>query len=99
MKGHKKQEWIETGYELVSRIGFLNLNIESFAREMGKSKSSFYHYFGDKEAFELDLLDYHLAQIERYSQDILRCESIRPDFLNILLELKVDMFFQKQVRL
>lgn len=99
MKEQKRQDWIEIGYQLVAEEGFQKLSIESIARKIGKSKSSFYHYFGDKEVFEEELLNHHLKQAEISITKLKECENIRPGFVNILLEVKNDMFFNKQLRL
>jgi len=91
--------WIQQGYLKVAEEGFSNLNIESLARELDKSKSSFYHYFGDLEVFESGLLDFHIQQVEIFSEAIKACETIQPDVLNLFLEYKTDLFFHKQLRI
>ena len=60
MKSQKKQEWVTEGYQMVANNGFNSLSIKSIAFTIKKSKSSFYHYFGDKAIFEAELLNYHL---------------------------------------
>ena len=99
MTSHKKQEWIKEGYRMVANTGFNNLNIKSIALTLKKSKSSFYHYFGDKAIFEAELLNYHLDRVEAFSQEVAKCKSIRPDYLNLLLAYKTDFLFHKQLRL
>ena len=44
----KRKEWIEKSYTLVAEKGYESLNINSISRLVGKSKSSFYHHFGNK---------------------------------------------------
>lgn len=99
MKKQKRQDWIEKGYLLVAEEGLQSLHIESIARAIGKSKSSFYHYFGDKEVFEEELLNHHIKQITSLAERALQCQSIRPEFIEVLLECKNDLFFNKQLRL
>ena len=99
MKSQKKQEWIKEGYQMVANNGFNNLNIKSIAITIKKSKSSFYHYFGDKAIFEAELLNYHLDRVEAFSQEVSKCKSIRPDYIKLLLAYKADFLFHKQLRL
>ena len=77
MQSQKKQAWIKEGYQVVAKTGFNNINIKSIALTLKKSKSSFYHYFGDKVIFEADLLHYHLDRVEAFSQEVSKCEKIR----------------------
>ena len=99
MKGKSKQEWINKGYEMISEHGFSKVNVEAIARVMNKSKSSFYHYFGDWEGFEDDLLEYHLTLAKAFAIDVSKCENIIPDMLNLFLAHKTDIFFHKQLRI
>ena len=43
--------WLEVGYAIFSNEGPKGLKIEVLAREVGKSKSSFYHCFADLDIF------------------------------------------------
>ena len=43
--------WIVKGYELFAIYGFKGLKVETISREVGKKKSSFYHYFVDMDNF------------------------------------------------
>jgi len=99
MNNQKKQAWIKEGYQMVADRGFTTINIQSIAFTLKKSKSSFYHYFGDKAIFEAELLNYHLERVEEFSQEVTKCKSIRPDYLNLLLAYKTDFLFHKQLRL
>ena len=99
MNNQKKQEWIKQGYQIVGERGFNTINIKSIALTLKKSKSSFYHYFGDKVIFEAELLHYHLDRVEAFSQEVSKCKNIRPDYLHLLLAYKTDFLFHKQLRL
>ena len=57
-----KQSWILIGYQMFSLDGPTGLKIEVIARQMKKSKSSFYHHFADLEIFQEYLLKHHLKQ-------------------------------------
>jgi len=54
-----KQKWIEKGYEHFALFGPENLSINKLSKEMGVSRASFYHYFGDMDIFIEKLLDMH----------------------------------------
>ena len=51
------------------------------------------------EVFESGLLDFHIQQVEIFSEAIKACETIQPDVLNLFLEYKTDLFFHKQLRI
>jgi AcrR family transcriptional regulator len=42
-----KQPWINHGYRTFAYEGPTGLKVERLARQVGKSKSSFYHLFAD----------------------------------------------------
>jgi len=99
MKGQKKLEWIKEGYRMVSEQGFASLSIESIARAIGKNKSSFYHYFGDAELFETELLEHHLKCADEFTHQAGQCNNIRPDLVNLFVAHQTDLFFHKQLRI
>ncbi|MEM9822482.1 MAG: TetR/AcrR family transcriptional regulator [Bacteroidota bacterium] len=99
MKGQKKQEWIEKGYELVAKDGFNCLGVELMAKVVNKSKSSFYHYFGDLDGFKEELLKHHLTSSHYFAQRVAQCKNIHPETLEVLLEHQTDVFFHKQLRI
>ena len=98
MKGQKKLEWIAEGYRVVSLEGFGSLNVESIGRAIQKNKSSFYHYFGDMEIFEAELLDYHLERSRTFADEIAACEQILPGMVDIFLAYQTDVLFHKRLR-
>lgn len=62
MTNDKKYIWLQLGYELFATKGPKELKIEILAKKVGKSKSSFYHFFADLELFVEELLKYHIEQ-------------------------------------
>jgi AcrR family transcriptional regulator len=58
----KTEICISKGYEFFSLFVEKGLIIEQLAKEVGKSKSSFYHHFADLEIFLEKLLQYHLSK-------------------------------------
>ena len=93
-----KQPWILAGYDLFSKEGFKGLKIEVLARKVNKSKSSFYHHFADLDGFTESLLNYHLERSKIIAEREKQCKIMVPDMLNILLEVKQDLLFNRQLR-
>ncbi|MCW7502672.1 hypothetical protein [Leptospira paudalimensis] len=92
-------QWIKKGYEFVSIHGFEALKIEKLAKILDKPKSSFYYLFVDLENFTKYLSEYHLQQCFIVSQKESSCESIDPGLVEILTEHKIDLLFNKQLRI
>ncbi len=95
----KKQIWIETGYSLFAEQGPKGLKVETLARQVGKSKSSFYHYFADLEVFVQELFAYHLQQAKLIYKLAKACQQMDPDFLDLILRHKEDVLFHRQLRI
>ena len=99
MKVKSRQLWVEKGYQLISNIGFKGINIEMIGRNIQKSKSSFYHYFGDWEGYEEALMDHHLILARKFAIAVNNCENIIPDLVDIFIDHKEDILFHKQLRI
>lgn len=99
MINDNKKSWILCGYEIFSTDGPNGLKIEVLARKVNKSKSSFYHYFADIEIFRDILLEYHLEKSEIISKRESECKSVNPELLNVLIEFKQDLLFNRQLRI
>jgi AcrR family transcriptional regulator len=93
-----KQAWILVGYEIFAKDGPKGLKVEVMARRMAKSKSSFYHHFADLEVFTEALLCYHLQQAAVIAARERQCKNVVPELLNVLLDVKQDLFFNRQLR-
>lgn len=91
--------WIKTGYEIFAQSGPAGLKIESLAKKVGISKSSFYHHFADLELFADDLLNYHIQQSYVIANKENSAKMINPDLINILVEHKTDILFNRQLRI
>jgi AcrR family transcriptional regulator len=94
-----KQPWIVAGYEIFSNEGPKGLKVEVIARKVKKSKSSFYHFFADIDCFVEELLAHHLLQTKIIAEREKLCKNIVPELLNILLEVKQDLLFHRQLRI
>jgi len=91
--------WIKTGYEIFAILGASAIKIEPLAKKVGKSKSSFYHHFADLEIFTNLLLDYHIEQSHIIANKEKRANNIDPELINILLEHRIDLLFNRQLRI
>lgn len=95
----KKQPWIEVGYSIFSQEGPQGLKVEALAKKVGKSKSSFYHHFADLEVFIDYLLKHHIQKSEETAIKAKDCQVMIPDFLDLLLAIKQDLLFNRQLRI
>lgn len=94
-----KEIWINAGYETFALHGHGNLKVESLARQVGISKSSFYHHFVDMDCFVDDLLQHHLKQSAIIAKKERAAINIDPELLTVLLEHKTDILFNRQLRI
>jgi AcrR family transcriptional regulator len=99
MTDNSKQIWIKLGYEIFALYGHSGLKIEPLAKKVGKSKSSFYHHFADLELFIDLLLKYHLEQSYIIADAEKSVNNIDPELINIFLDFKIDLLFNRQLRI
>ena len=93
------QQWIEKGYEAFARSGPDGIKVQTLAREMGVSKSSFYHHFGDQQSFVELLLEEHSHIMKQFAPEIRLCKAIDPDFIDLVMRYKTIILFQQQLRI
>jgi AcrR family transcriptional regulator len=91
--------WISKGYEAFALLGEQGLVIEQLAKAVGKSKSSFYHHFANMDIFLDEILLHHLVKSAIIAEKERKAAHITPDLINILLEHKVDLLFNRQLRI
>lgn len=94
-----KEIWIKTGYENFAITGQSGLKIEPLAKKVGKNKSSFYHYFADLELYIDELLEYHIKQSSIIAEKEKKATSINPELIEIIVEHKIDILFNRQLRI
>ncbi len=90
--------WIKEGYKIFSLFGENGLKIETLAKKVGISKSSFYHHFADLEIFIDFLMIYHLEQSAVIAKKEKQTKTVDPELINILVEHKTDLLFNRQLR-
>lgn len=99
MAASPHQAWLEAGYARFATHGPAGLQVEALARLVGKSKSSFYHYFADVEQFTLALLAYHRQRAAELAAAERQCQQIDPELIEVMTAAAPDLFFQRQLRL
>ncbi len=99
MKKESQSNWISEGYKLFALEGPTGLKVEVLSKAMQKNKSSFYHLFVDKPFFISKLLDYHLQRSQEIAIEERNCKNIIPDLLNFLTSIKIDLLFNRQLRI
>lgn len=94
-----KDLWIKNGYEAFALNGDKSLKVEVLAKQLGISKSSFYHHFSEMDVFIECLLNHHLKQSEIIAEKERKANHINPDLIDILVEHKIDLLFNRQLRI
>jgi AcrR family transcriptional regulator len=95
----KQEIWIIKGYETFALFGEKELKIEKLAKDVGISKSSFYHHFADIDIFIEELLKHHLKISAVIAAKEKLAKTINPELINILLKHKTDLLFNRQLRI
>lgn len=99
MDTQKTDIWIKKGYEIFATMGIKAIKIEPLSKTVGKSKSSFYHHFADLEVFTDLLLNHHLTQSNIIAEKEAKANHINPDLINIFMEHRIDLLFNRQLRI
>jgi AcrR family transcriptional regulator len=94
-----KLAWLNQGYQLFGKEGPNGLKIERISREIGVNKSSFYHHFADLDLYIQELLHLHEQKGQEIVRRFMGCERIDPDLIHLLIEIKDDILFQRQLRI
>ena len=87
--------WLKAGHEQFAKHGEAGLKIDTLSQITGKSRSSFYHLFGDMENFMDELIKYALAVTKQFSEEAKGAQVYFPDYINIVLKYKDMIFFNR----
>ena len=98
IKSETSQVWVNAGYEMFARDGPDGVQIERLARIVDRNKSGFYHHFGDRDLFFLDLIRHHHQIIDRFCSEISLLKRFNPDYLELLVKYKTATLIQMQLR-
>jgi len=97
-KNTGKEKWLETGYMHFAESGPENLSINRLSKELGSSRASFYHYFGDMDVFIDELLAMHWKIVLEFNRrGKTECKQLFPDLYNLLSEHTVPLKFNIQL--
>ena len=99
MTAINKEIWIEIGYEIFALHGQGEMKIERIAKKVGINKSSFYHHFADHDLFMEHLLTHHISQSRIIAEKERNVKNVIPELVNVLLEHKTDLLFNRQLRI
>ncbi|MGD1892895.1 MAG: TetR/AcrR family transcriptional regulator [Cyclobacteriaceae bacterium] len=89
--------WVQKGYQIFAWEGPLGLKVERLAKAVGKSKSSFYHFFADLDIFTDNLLKYNQEQSNVVADKEAQSTTLKGK-LDVLDEQKIDLLFSPQLR-
>ena len=96
--GKTRQQWIEKGYEHFALYGPENLSINKISKEIGSSRASFYHHFGDIDVFIEKLLDMHWQISQQfYLTGKKECKNYFPDLYVLLEQNPIPLKFNRQL--
>jgi len=100
MKQNAREKIITTGVEMVAISGFNATGIDSILKAAGVPKGSFYHYFGSKENFGIEVInlfaDRYAQRLHQYfdDQSVAPLERIR-NYLEQTIEHLTEENFSK----
>lgn len=93
-----KEKWLETGYRHFAQYGPINLSINKISQELGSSRASFYHHFGETDIFLDELLAMHWGISEAFTAaGAAQCKKLIPDLYNLLAEYPIPLQFNLQL--
>lgn len=93
-----KEKWLETGYRHFAEFGPKNLSINKISQELGSSRASFYHHFGDTDIFLDELLTMHWGMSEAFTAaGAAQCKNLLPDLYNLLEKYPIPLQFNLQL--
>jgi len=95
--GDTRKIWVIEGYKQFAMYGPGAVKIDRLSSLINKSRSSFYHNFGDWEGFEDSLLEYHHKQSKKLAKAIATIENLFPDYADVLSGFRDWTFFHRQM--
>jgi AcrR family transcriptional regulator len=89
--------WLEVGYDLFINKGQFAINVELLARGLGRNKSAFYHFFGNRETYMEFLIKYHSMKADSFVDDIKAIHQFDPEYLHLLIKHHQVVLFNSQL--
>jgi TetR/AcrR family transcriptional regulator, transcriptional repressor for nem operon len=75
---HTKQRLLEAGLPMLLERGYHDLGIQDVLKATGTPKGSFYHHFGSKEDFALQVIDLYMSAVHAGLDMSLGDQSVPP---------------------
>ncbi|WFS63839.1 TetR family transcriptional regulator C-terminal domain-containing protein [Pseudodesulfovibrio thermohalotolerans] len=96
MKLTAREKIIATGVEMVGLNGFNATGVDSVLKAAGVPKGSFYHHFGTKENFGMEVINLFAESYEQKLKSYLGDESVQPlDRIRNYMEHSVEHLAEK----
>jgi len=96
MKLTAREKIIATGVEMVGLNGFNATGVDSVLKAAGVPKGSFYHHFGTKENFGMEVINLFAESYEQKLKSYLGDESVQPlDRIRNYMEHSVEYLAEK----
>ena len=93
-----KDKWLKQGYADFAKMGPHNLSVSQIGKQIGTSRSSFYHHFGDLEFFIDELLTVHWEICQEFDRSAQKnCKKLIPDLYRELAKHPVSLRFHIQL--
>lgn len=93
-----REKWLNEGYRQFADHGPDKLSINQISKEIGASRASFYHHFGDTDIFIDELLAMHWDICQQFDREAAEnCKRLVPDLYNELARHPVSLRFNLQL--
>ena len=93
-----KEKWLQEGYRQFALYGPDSLSIKKISEEIGSSRASFYHYFGDIDVFREELLAMHWHFVLDFIKiGKVECKQLFPDLYHLLAKYTAPLQFTIQL--
>ena len=93
-----KEKWLEGGYAEFAEVGPEHISINLIAKNIGASRSSFYHHFAEVDIFIDELLAEHWKISEEFiERGKENCKNLIPDLYDMLAQYPAPLKFARQL--
>lgn len=93
-----KQKWIDKAFKHFAEYGPEGLNIQKIAKDLKIPRTTFYHYFADKEDLLVGILESYIDRFSVFEIDCkANCKVYIPDFHRILARYEEELKFSRQL--
>ena len=89
--------WLSVGYQIFGEEGPEGIQVERLSRILQVNKSSFYHFFVNKEMYIEELIRLHRQYGEELEQRVWKLDSFNPGYIQLLIEYRDTILFHRQL--